>query len=240
MSKTKAVRPDLSYLLFLWYKLFKEDQMKQRTIRFWLSLTLFLTLAFSLNQPLPAQTTQQERLQAGIAFFEAGKTAEAKTIFDQLIAENFVNNDLYYYLGSALIKQKNPEAALTYFNKILQAAPNSPYGYIGKGQYYIAKANYASAEPQFNTAVQKDPNCAEAYYHRGLLRAYQKKLDLAIADLEKCLQLKGNHAYAHYNVGLTYYQKGRKDLTITHFQKFLYLAPEAPEAAQVKALLSRI
>lgn len=213
--------------------------MKIRTNRLRIAPALLLAFAFSLNLPLAAQT-QQERLQTGIAYFEAGKTAEAKAIFDQLVAENFVHNDLYYYLGSALIKQKNPEAALTYFNKILQSAPNSPYGYIGKAQYDIAKANYTSAETQLNTAVQKDPNCAEAYYHRGLLRGYQKKIDLAIADLQKCLQLKGNHAYANYNIGLAYYQKGRKDLTITHFQKFLYLAPEAPEAAQVRSLLSRI
>jgi len=239
LSKIITVEKDLSYRLLLWYKSFKEDEMKYRTNRLWLSLALTLAFAFSLNQTLTAQT-QQERLQMGIAYFEAGKTAEAKAIFDQLVAENFENNDLNYYLGSALIKQKNPEAALTYFNKILQSAPNSPFGYIGKAQYYIAKANYTGAETQLNTAVQKDPNCAEAYYHRGLLRGYQKKLDLAIADLQKCLQLKGNHAYANYNIGLAYYQKGRKDLTITHFQKFLYLAPGAPEAAQVKALLSRI
>jgi tetratricopeptide (TPR) repeat protein len=218
----------------------KEELMKNKTFRIWLILSLFLAWAVISNQAIFSQTTQQERLKTGISFFEAGKTAEAKAIFDQLIAEKYVDNDLYYYLGSALIKQKNPEAALTHFNKILQSAPNSPYGYIGKGQYYISKGNLAGAETQLNTAVQKDANCAEAYYHRGLLRGGQKKLDMAIADLQKCLQLKGNHAYAHYNIGLAYYQKGRKDLMITHFQKFLYLAPEAPEAAQVKSLLSRI
>jgi len=148
--------------------------MKYRTNRLWLILVLVLAFAFSLNQTLSAQT-QQERLQTGITYFEAGKTAEAKAIFDRLVAENFVSNDLYYYLGSTLIKQKNPEAALTYFNKVLQSAPNSPYGYIGKGQYYIAKANYSGAETQLNTAIQKDSNCAEACYHRGLLRGLSKE-----------------------------------------------------------------
>ncbi len=214
--------------------------MKNTARNFWSVIFLALILVPTLTCGLLAQTSQEERLKTGITYFETGKTAEAKAIFDQLVAENFVNNDLYYYLGSALIKQKNPEAALTYFNKIIQSAPNSPYGYIGRGQYYMAKANYTQAETELNTAIQKDPNCAEAYYHRGLLRGYQKKLDQAIADLQKCLSLKGTHAYAHYQIGLAYYQKGRKDLMITHFQRFLYLAPEAPEAAQVKALLSRI
>ncbi|MDY0232065.1 MAG: tetratricopeptide repeat protein [Candidatus Saccharicenans sp.] len=214
--------------------------MKNKTFRMWLILGLCLAITVVFNQAVFSQTTQQEKLKQGIEFFEAGKTAEAKAIFDQLIAQNYVNNELYYYLGSALIKQKNPEAALTYFNKILQSDPNSPYGYIGKAQYYMSKGNFTSAEPQLNTAIQKDPNCAEAYYQRGLLRGGQKKIDQAIADLQKCLQLKGNHAYAHYNIGLAYNQKGRKDLMITHFHKFVYLAPEAPEAAQVKSLLSRI
>lgn len=214
--------------------------MRHKTSRYWLAAVLLLALSLSFNPILMSQTTQQDRLQAGIAYYQAGKTAEARAIFEQLVAENFVNNDLYFYLGSALIKQKNPEAALTYFNKIRQSSPNSPLGYVGKAQYYIAKAKYTGAETELNTAIQKDPSCAEAYYHRGLLRGYQKKIDLMITDLQKCLQLKGNHAYAHYQIGLAYNKKGRKDLMITHFQKFLYLAPEAPEAAQVRTLLSRI
>lgn len=204
------------------------------------SLVLFLISLLFIFLPASAQT-QAERLQNGIAFFEAGKTAEAKAIFDQLLNEGMVDNNLFYYTGSAILKlNQSPDLALSYFNKIVQSSPNSPLGYAGRGQYYIKKQNLTEAEKQLNLALQKDPNCAEAYYHRGLLRGYQKKLDLAIADLEKCLQIKGNHAYAHYQLGLAYNQKGRKDLMILHFQKFLYLAPEAPEAPQVKSLLSRI
>jgi tetratricopeptide (TPR) repeat protein len=214
--------------------------MKSKTFRMWLILSLCLVVAVIFNQTVFSQTTQQEKLKEGIKFFEAGKTAEAKAIFDQLIAQNYVNIELYYYLGSALIKQKNPEAALGYFNKILQLDPNSPYGYIGKAQYYMNKRDLNNAETQLNTAIKKDPNCPEAYFHRGLLRGGQQKIDQAIADLQKCLQLKGDHAYAHYNIGLAYNQKKRADLMITHFHKFVYLAPEAPEAAQVKSLLSRI
>lgn len=206
---------------------------------FYYLLAVLITLSV-FTAPGSTQT-QNEKLQTGIAFFEAGKTAEAKAIFDQLLAEGLVDNNLFYYAGSAILKlNQSPDLALSYFNKIVQNSPNTPLGYVGRGQYYIKRQDYTSAESQLNLALQKDPNCAEAYFHRGLLRGFQKKLDLAIADLEKCLQIKGNHAYAHYQLGLAYNQKGRKDLMIMHFQKFLYLAPEAPEAAQVKSLLSRI
>jgi tetratricopeptide (TPR) repeat protein len=211
--------------------------MKRVKFSVYFILATVLISLLLLSFPASAQT-QAERLQTGIAFFETGKTAEAKAIFDQLVAEGLVDDNLFYYLGSAILKlNQSPDLALSYFNKI---SPNSPLGYVGKGQYYIKKQNYTSAETQLNQALQKDPNCAEAYFHRGLLRGFQKKLDLAIADLEKCLQIKGNHAYAHYQLGLAYNQKGRKDLMILHFQKFLYLAPEAPEAPQVKSLLSRV
>jgi len=211
--------------------------MKRVQFSVYFILATFLISLLLLSLPAPAQTPV-ERLQNGISFFETGKTAEAKAIFDQLVAEGMVDDNLFYYLGSAILKlNQSPDLALSYFNKI---STNSPLGYVGKGQYYIKKQNYTSAETQLNLALQKDPNCAEAYFHRGLLRGFQKKLDLAIADLEKCLQIKGNHAYAHYQLGLAYNQKGRKDLMILHFQKFLYLAPEAPEAPQVKSLLSRV
>lgn len=211
--------------------------MKSRKFSGYFVLLICLISLLFFSPPASAQS-QTERLQTAIAFFETGKTAEAKAIFDQLVAEGMVDDNLFYYLGSAILKlNQSPELALNYFNKI---SANSPLGYVGKGQYYIKKQNYSSAETQLNQALQKDPNCAEAYFHRGLLRGFQKKLDLAIADLEKCLKIKGNHAYAHYQLALAYNQKGRKDLMILHFQKFLYLAPEAPEAPQVKSLLSRL
>jgi len=203
-------------------------------------MALILAMSF-LVQLAAAQTSQLDRLKAGIAYFEGGQIAEAKAIFDKLIAEKFVNNDLYYYLGSVLIKQNNPEAALTYFNKIVQSDPNSPYGYIGLGQYYIKKWQLIPApKPSSIWLYKKTPTALKLTFTAGCCAVIRKNLTMAIADLEKCLQLKGNHAYGHYQLGLAYNQKGRKDLMIVHFNKFVYLAPKAPEAPQVKSLLSRV
>lgn len=138
-------------------------------------IVLVLAISF-LVQLAAAQTSQLDRLKAGIAYFEGGQIAEAKAIFDKLIAENFVNNDLYYYLGSVLIKQNNPEAALTYFNKIVQSAPNSPYGYIGLGQYYIKKGNYTSAETSLTWLSKRTLTVLKLTFTVGCYGAIRKNL----------------------------------------------------------------
>ena len=46
--------------------------------------------------------------------------------------------------------------------------------------------------------------------------------------------------YAHYYAGLAYNQIKRPDKMLEHFRTFLKLAPEAPEAPKVRALLRGI
>jgi len=45
-------------------------------------------------------------------------------------------------------------------------------------------------------------------------------------------------AYAYYYRGLAAEKLGRKDLLINDLDRFLALAPNAPEAAQARALLN--
>lgn len=89
-----------------------------------------------------------------------------------------------------------------------------------------------------NEALRGEPNLAEAHYVKGLVLSYQQKVDEAIKLLSRAVELNPTHAYGHYYLGLAYNQKKRKDLTIVHLEKFLALAPQAPEAAQVRTLLN--
>ncbi|MDH5715059.1 MAG: tetratricopeptide repeat protein, partial [Candidatus Aminicenantes bacterium] len=75
---------------------------------------------------------------------------------------------------------------------------------------------------------------------KGIIFGYQKNTPAAIESFNKCLEIDPNHAYAHYQIGLAYYQVKRPDLTIVHFDRFIALAPEAPEAEQVRNLLNAI
>jgi regulator of sirC expression with transglutaminase-like and TPR domain len=61
-----------------------------------------------------------------------------------------------------------------------------------------------------------------------------------VDELEAAVRLDPRHAYAHYHLGLAYNKQDKTDRAILHLERFLDLAPDAPEAPQVRALLSRL
>jgi len=91
-----------------------------------------------------------------------------------------------------------------------------------------------------NRAVELDPTYAEAHYGLGLAYGYLNRLPKMVDELEQAVHLDSKHAYAHYQLGLAYNQQDKVDLSILHLERFLQLAPDAPEAPQVNALLRRL
>ncbi len=97
-----------------------------------------------------------------------------------------------------------------------------------------------SAMQHIAKAQSIEPENAEAFYQKGVIFGYQRNTEEAINSLKKCLEFQSDHVYAHYLMGLAYNQIKRIDLAVEHLDKFLFLAPEAPEAEQVRRLLSAL
>jgi tetratricopeptide (TPR) repeat protein len=110
--------------------------------------------------------------------------------------------------------------------------------YLGLARVMAGDAAGAMEPLKKVLAVNEDS--ALAHYGMGLVYGRMKKLDDAIAELEKSVKLDPDYAYAHYQLGMAYNQKGEKALAIRHLRRFVELAPNAPEAAGVRAFLSRL
>ena len=62
----------------------------------------------------------------GVILWNAGKIAEAKTLFEQAIAANPNHAEAHYQLGMALVNEGNLKGAGTEFETYLKLAPNGP------------------------------------------------------------------------------------------------------------------
>ncbi|MBN2206262.1 MAG: tetratricopeptide repeat protein [Candidatus Aminicenantes bacterium] len=186
-------------------------------------------------QDLPA-----EPFARGKALLLQGKFAEAKASFEQALAQDTKSLDILYYRGVSRLRLDDTAGAQADFSATLAQKPDYALGRAGLAQVWIKQANYAEAEKEIAAALAVDDRCAEAYFQRGVVRGYLKDTDGAIAAFTKSLEIDALHAYAHYYLGLAYNQVRRKDLTIVHLEKFLALASLAPEADQVRNLLTML
>jgi tetratricopeptide (TPR) repeat protein len=97
---------------------------------------------------------------------------------------------------------------------------------------------FAEAEAPASGALAANPTHSVAVEGLGQSLVGQKKFDDAIARLSAVLAAKSDVAYAYYWRGMAYYNKKQPDKMVGDFESFLRLAPQAPEAASVRQLLS--
>lgn len=110
---------------------------------------------------------------------------------------------------------------------------------------YLAAARarqkkYGEVETPANAALGAAPAHAVAAAALGEALVSLNRLDDAVARLTTVLNADNNVAYAHYWRGQAYSKKKQTDKMISDFEAFVRLAPDAPEAASVKQLLSAL
>jgi len=104
----------------------------------------------------------------------------------------------------------------------------------------IGRKDYGQALEQAAKAIELDRNNADAYQVQGAAHAFRQDFKGAVTSLERAVAIDPSNAYAHYQLGLSQYRLKRYDRTIIHFEKFLQLAPNAPEAGQVRSILRTV
>jgi tetratricopeptide (TPR) repeat protein len=147
---------------------------------------IFLTLPLMLSA---------QSLEDGIALFNKGKFAEAKTTFESVLKQNEKNAEAHYRLGLILISRRflNEDDAVDHMEQAVEINPgNADYQY-GLGAAYGVKAQNAGVIKQaflapkvknaFEKAVNLNPQLVEA--HIGLAQYYWRAPGIMGGDMEK-------------------------------------------------------
>lgn len=104
----------------------------------------------------------------------------------------------------------------------------------------VQQKKFVEAEPPARQALATCPTHPDGAYALGGSLVGQKRFDDAIAAMSGVIQAKPDVAYAYFWRGHGYYNKKQPDKMVGDFEIFLRLAPNAPEAASVRQLLTGI
>jgi tetratricopeptide (TPR) repeat protein len=146
----------------------------------------------------------------------------------------------WVYLGEVYLRQKKSGEADAAFRKAADAA-RAQSG--AEAAYYLGVAQQRLR--QYDDAVStlsgaRGPEPALVPYQIGVTRAFQENWPAAVEQLDRAIQTDSGLAYAYYYRGLAQEKLGRKDLLINDMERFLTLAPNAPEAERVRAILRAV
>ena len=201
---------------------------------------LWIVLVPGLSASVLIQDLPEDPYERGIVLLKQFKYSEAKASFDQVLSQNPDHLNALYFRGRSQVALEQLDSAQADFERALQINDQFAPAYVGKAMVATGRKDFESALQHIAMAQFLEPENAEAFYQKGVVLGFQGKTDEAINSLKSCLEFQSDHIYAHYFIGLAYNQIRRVDLAVEHLDKFLFLAPEAPEAEQVRRLLSAL
>lgn len=139
--------------------------------------------------------------------------------------------------GRKHLIQKDYEAALLEYNRVIQFAPHLGEAYYRRGCVHRAMGNLPLALADFDSAIERDPRLAAALLDRGKIRTENGDLDAALADFQKLMLLRANDPEFYLNRGICLLKKGVASEAAADFERVLKLTNHSDFAEPAKKYL---
>lgn len=176
----------------------------------------------------------------GVELYQARKYEDAEKVLRAAAEKEPENGRVHYYLGLTLLERKKPQEAEEALKKARDVSPGDVNVLVALARSYTVQRRFDQAEETLKQAAELDAGNAGLLLERGKLQLARKRYQDAVQDLEQAIEREPGNAYAHYYAGLAYNGLRRRDKALHHFDLFLRLAPDAPEAPQVRSLLAAL
>jgi len=184
------------------------------------------TLAPIIDKLPPDSAQRREAAQSlGLAYYLAGRWADAIPFLEQTSAWAPGNNELIYALGMACIQTRQPAKARGSFARMFRVAPESAPAHLLTAQMMIRLEFLELAEAELKQAIEKDPKLPQAYYLLGQMAIHHARYDEGVQLLEKEIALNPGNAMAYYKLGDAYTRQLKWDEALAPLQKSIWLNP---------------
>jgi Tfp pilus assembly protein PilF len=185
--------------------------------------------------PDAARALYEKALEASAAGDHKRAVKELKAALEIHAAFPLALNEL----GGQYMRLGQLDDAAGSFASAVKLAPDEPALRINYGILLIRRKKYAEAEEQLARAVALDGKSAAARVHRGHALIRLGRGAEAESELRLALKLGGPaSALAHRYLGALYVGRGDDARAAAELEEYLRLAPDAADAAQVRAVLA--
>ncbi len=184
--------------------------------------------------PLSTQFNNAERLklisdaELHLRESEAQPDAARRVREDFTAAINLAPTDNYLYEGLAnfLEATKDPQAALTAYQKIYDLLPEDFYACLQLGRLLGEQGQPAKGEPFLEQAVQLRPSLPEGWFEFGTVLAAQSKYAPALDCMQRAEQLRPMDPSYVLSAGQMLAKLNRHAEAIEHYRQAIQMNPD--------------
>jgi predicted O-linked N-acetylglucosamine transferase (SPINDLY family) len=168
--------------------------------------------------------------QQGLFLHQNGQLADAKLMYEQVLAKQSKHFDAQHLLGVLAAQMNNPALAEQLIAKAIEINPNSAPAYSNRGLALQELKRLDDALVCYDKAIAIKPNDAEALNNRGNVLAKLKRLDDALASYDKAIAFNPAYADPFSNRGNVLKELNRLDDALESYDKSIAIKPDYADA----------
>jgi predicted TPR repeat methyltransferase len=143
----------------------------------------------------------EDALQEAVRHHQAGRLAEARTIYEEILRLDEKNPNALNLLGMVHHAEGRQEHAAELISRAIEVAPGVAGFHNNLGTVRLAQFRPALAEQSLRTALALQPDYIEAINNLGVALMGQGKMDEAITHFLKAIEMRHAYPSARNNLG---------------------------------------
>ena len=173
---------------------------------------------------------QQDDLEAqfiqGFELHQKGQLAQAKAIYEQLLATLPSHFDALHLLGVVAHQNNDFMLAVELIDKALEIVPHHATAHFHRGNALKKLLQLEEAVLSYGRAISINPNFVEAYYNCGLTLQGLKRLEESLASFDGAIAIKPDFAEAYSDRGNTLKDLNRLEEAISSYDRAIAIKPD--------------
>ena len=161
---------------------------------------------------------------------QAGRLQDALADYDQALALDPQNANLWHARGDVLSDLNQDDSALVNFDRAIALQPTLAAAMNNRGRVRLRRGDLAGAVADFTHAIEVDPRQRYAYMNRALARFSLGEYEGSIVDSRRAISLEPGNATNYLQSGsiaFCEYRLGRHREAVTAFDQAIGGAPES-------------
>ena len=166
----------------------------------------------------------------GLAHHQAGRVAQAETLYRETLALKPDHADALHLLGVIASQVGRHDIAVDLIERAIAHDRTSPRYYSNHGLALAALRRFEEAIGSYDRALSLRPNDAEVLYSRGNAHLALGRPHDALETYERAILARPDHAEALCNRGAALAALGRNDEALLSYDRALAVVPDFSEA----------
>jgi protein O-GlcNAc transferase len=168
-------------------------------------------------------------LQAALAHHQAGRLAQAGTLYRQILDVMPDHAGALHLLGMIALQGGKLDSAVDLIGRAIYVNPLNPMCYLNLGNALKRQGRIDVAIESYRKALELKPDYAEAHNNLGNIFKEQGRFDEASGHYHKALAINPGIAEAHSSLGRVLHERGRLDEAVEHYFNALSIRPDHVE-----------